>query len=222
MSYLIYSVEDDTNISNIIRLTLQMKGYEVSTFNDGKSFFDALEKKVPDLVLLDIMLPDMSGLDILKILKSSSKYNDVRIIILSAKSMIVDKVEGLDLGADDYIAKPFDILELVSRVNAQKRRQAKDNVITVGDLVIDQKKRECKFQNTVVNLTKKEFDILLYLIEKPNEVVSRDELIQVIWGNDFQYETRTIDMHIKSLRKKLPVDGEFIKTIYGVGYMLSL
>ena len=222
MSYLIYSVEDDTNISNIIRLTLQMKGYEVSTFNDGKSFFDALEKKVPDLVLLDIMLPDMSGLDILKILKSSSKYNDVRIIILSAKSMIVDKVEGLDLGADDYMAKPFDILELVSRVNAQKRRQAKDNVITVGDLVIDQKKRECKFQNTVVNLTKKEFDILLYLIEKPNEVVSRDELIQVIWGNDFQYETRTIDMHIKSLRKKLPVDGEFIKTIYGVGYMLSL
>ncbi|MGM9808130.1 MAG: response regulator transcription factor [Bacilli bacterium] len=222
MSYLIYSVEDDTNISNIIRLTLQMKGYEVSTFNDGKSFFDALEKKIPDLVLLDIMLPDMSGLDILKILKSSSKYNDVRIIILSAKSMIVDKVEGLDLGADDYIAKPFDILELVSRVNAQKRRQAKDNVITVGDLVIDQKKRECKFQNTVVNLTKKEFDILLYLIEKPNEVVSRDELIQVIWGNDFQYETRTIDMHIKSLRKKLPVAGEFIKTIYGVGYMLSL
>lgn len=222
MSYLIYSVEDDTNISNIIRLTLQMKGYEVSTFNDGKSFFDALEKKIPDLVLLDIMLPDMSGLDILKILKSSSKYSDVRIIILSAKSMIVDKVEGLDLGADDYIAKPFDILELVSRVNAQKRRQAKDNVITVGDLVIDHKKRECKFQNTVVNLTKKEFDILLYLIEKPNEVVSRDELIQVIWGNDFQYETRTIDMHIKSLRKKLPVDGEFIKTIYGVGYMLSL
>lgn len=222
MSYLIYSVEDDTNISNIIRLTLQMKGYEVSTFNDGKSFFDALEKKLPDLVLLDIMLPDMSGLDILKILKSSSKYSDVRIIILSAKSMIVDKVEGLDLGADDYIAKPFDILELVSRVNAQKRRQAKDNVITVGDLVIDHKKRECKFQNTVVNLTKKEFDILLYLIEKQNEVVSRDELIQVIWGNDFQYETRTIDMHIKSLRKKLPVDGEFIKTIYGVGYMLSL
>lgn len=222
MSYLIYSVEDDTNISNIIRLTLQMKGYEVSTFNDGKSFFDALEKKIPDLVLLDIMLPDMSGLDILKILKSSSKYSDVRIIILSAKSMIVDKVEGLDLGADDYIAKPFDILELVSRVNAQKRRQAKDNVITVGDLVIDHKKRECKFQNTVVNLTKKEFDILLYLIEKQNEVVSRDELIQVIWGNDFQYETRTIDMHIKSLRKKLPVDGEFIKTIYGVGYMLSL
>lgn len=222
MSYLIYSVEDDTNISNIIRLTLQMKGYEVSTFNDGKSFFDALEKNIPDLVLLDIMLPDMSGLDILKILKSSSKYSDVRIIILSAKSMIVDKVEGLDLGADDYIAKPFDILELVSRVNAQKRRQAKDNVITVGDLVIDHKKRECKFQNTVVNLTKKEFDILLYLIEKQNEVVSRDELIQVIWGNDFQYETRTIDMHIKSLRKKLPVDGEFIKTIYGVGYMLSL
>ena len=222
MSYLIYSVEDDTNISNIIRLTLQMKGYEVSTFNDGKSFFDALEKNIPDLILLDIMLPDMSGLDILKILKSSSKYSDVRIIILSAKSMIVDKVEGLDLGADDYIAKPFDILELVSRVNAQKRRQAKDNVITVGDLVIDHKKRECKFQNTVVNLTKKEFDILLYLIEKQNEVVSRDELIQVIWGNDFQYETRTIDMHIKSLRKKLPVDGEFIKTIYGVGYMLSL
>lgn len=222
MSYLIYSVEDDTNISNIIRLTLQMKGYEVSTFNDGKSFFDALEKKIPDLVLLDIMLPDMSGLDILKILKSSSKYSDVRIIILSAKSMIVDKVEGLDLGADDYIAKPFDILELVSRVNAQKRRQAKDNVITVGDLVINHKKRECKFQNTVVNLTKKEFDILLYLIEKQNQVVSRDELIQVIWGNDFQYETRTIDMHIKSLRKKLPVDGEFIKTIYGVGYMLSL
>lgn len=222
MSYLIYSVEDDTNISNIIRLTLQMKGYEVSTFNDGKSFFDALEKNIPDLVLLDIMLPDMSGLDILKILKSSSKYSDVRIIILSAKSMIVDKVEGLDLGADDYIAKPFDILELVSRVNAQKRRQAKDNVITVGNLVIDHKKRECKFQNTVVNLTKKEFDILLYLIEKQNEVVSRDELIQVIWGNDFQYETRTIDMHIKSLRKKLPVDGEFIKTIYGVGYMLSL
>lgn len=222
MAYSIYSVEDDENIANIIKLTLQKQGYEVSIFPDGKSFFQAFEHQKPDLILLDMMLPDMSGSEILQIVRSNPTNDSVRIIVISAKSMIVDKVEGLDLGADDYIAKPFDLLELISRVNVQKRRQEKHLFYSLGELYVDVKKRKVMKKDAAIPLTKKEFDILLLLLSKHDEVVTREELIQSIWGNECTYETRTIDMHIKEIRKKLGAEGKRIETIYGVGFMLSL
>ncbi len=222
MAYLIYSVEDDENIANIIKLTLQKQGYDVVVFPDGKSFFESFNNKKPDLVLLDMMLPEISGSEIIKLIRKNSSNDDIRIIIISAKSMIVDKVEGLDLGADDYIAKPFDLLELISRVNVQKRRQEKNNIYTLGELEIDIKKRKVTRKGMIISLTKKEFDILSLLLLKHDEVVTREELIKSIWGNEFEYETRTIDMHIKEIRKKLGAEGKRIETIYGTGFMVCL
>ena len=222
MAYLIYSVEDDDNIANIIKLTLQKQGYDVFVFSNGKSFFEAFENKKPDLVLLDMMLPDISGSEIIKKIRNNTINDDVRIIVISAKSMIVDKVEGLDLGADDYISKPFDLLELISRVNVQKRRQEKNNAYLLGDLEIDIKKRKVIRKGVAISLTKKEFDILSLLLLKHDEVVNREELIKKIWGNEFEYETRTIDMHVKEIRKKLGAEGKKIETIYGIGFMVCL
>lgn len=222
MAYLIYSVEDDDNIANIIKLTLQKQGYDVFVFSNGKSFFEAFENKKPDLVLLDMMLPDISGSEIIKKIRNNTINDDVRIIVISAKSMIVDKVEGLDLGADDYISKPFDLLELISRVNVQKRRQEKNNAYLLGDLEIDIKKRKVMRKGVAISLTKKEFDILSLLLLKHDEVVTREELIKKIWGNEFEYETRTIDMHVKEIRKKLGAEGKKIETIYGIGFMVCL
>lgn len=222
MSYLIYSVEDDENISNIIKLTLQKQGYEVCVFSDGKSFFEAFQNKKPDLILLDMMLPDISGNEIITAIRNNSMNNNIRIIVISAKSMIIDKVEGLDLGADDYISKPFDLLELISRVNVQKRRQENYTLYTIGDLEVDIKKRKVLKNGINIPLTKKEFDILSLLLLKHDEVVTREELIKHIWGSEFEYETRTVDMHIKEIRKKLGAEGKRIETIYGVGFMVSL
>ncbi len=222
MAYLIYSVEDDENIANIIKLTLQKQGYEVNIFPNGKSFFDAFNNKKPDLILLDMMLPDISGSEILKTIRSNSLNDEIRIIVISAKSMIVDKVEGLDLGADDYISKPFDLLELISRVNALKRRQEHDTLYNLGSLEIDIKKRKVSKNGIIIPLTKKEFDILSLLLLKHDEVVTREELIKSIWGDGFEYETRTVDMHIKEIRKKLGSEGKRIETIYGVGFMVNL
>lgn len=222
MSYLIYSVEDDANIANIIKLTLQKQGYEVCIFSDGKSFFEAFQNRKPDLILLDMMLPDISGSEIITTIRKSSVNDKIRIIVISAKSMVVDKVEGLDLGADDYISKPFDLLELISRVNVQKRRQETNLLYTIGEIEVDIKKRKVLKNGDEIPLTKKEFDILSLLLSKHDEVVTRDELIKYIWGSGFEYETRTVDMHIKEIRKKLGVEGKRIETIYGVGFMVSL
>ncbi len=222
MSYLIYSVEDDENIANIIKLTLQKQGYEVCVFADGKSFFEAFHNRKPDLILLDMMLPDISGSEIITTIRKNSINDPIRIIVISAKSMIIDKVEGLDLGADDYISKPFDLLELISRVNAQKRRQENNTIYTIGALEVDIKKRKVLKDGINIPLTKKEFDILSLLLSKHDEVVTREELIKHIWGSEFEYETRTVDMHIKEIRKKLGTEGKRIETIYGVGFMVSL
>lgn len=222
MAYLIYSVEDDENIANIIKLTLQKQGYEVYTFGNAKSFFEIFEMKKPDLILLDMMLPDISGTEIIKRIRNNHANDQVRIIVLSAKSMVVDKVEGLDLGADDYMSKPFDLLELISRVNAQKRRQENNQIYSFGEISVDIKKRKVLKNDKDILFTKKEFDIFSYLLLKHDEVVTREELIEHIWGNGFEYETRTVDMHIKEIRKKLGAEGKKIETIYGVGFMVNL
>jgi len=223
MEYLIYSVEDDKDIAHIINVTLTKQGYKVETFFDGKSLFDALNNKKPNMILLDMMLPDIQGQEILKTLRNNKEYDDVEIIIVSANRMIMDKVDGLDLGADDYIEKPFDILELMSRINAKVRRHQKSKIITLKDITIDINKHTCFKDNKEVILTVKEFAILSLLFESKGDVVSRDKLLSHIWGDESGYESRTIDMHIKSLRRKIKDDkGEVILTVYGLGYKVNL
>lgn len=219
MDFLIYSVEDDKDIALIINKTLTHQGYEVKTFYDARSFFEAFKTKKPDMILLDMMLPDMSGSDILKSIRGDFKNDDIEIIIISANRMIMDKVDGLDLGADDYIEKPFDLLELMSRVSARARRHKKNYNYTYGPLNLDTKNHICKYEEREIDLTVKEFDILSLLCKKNGNVVSRDELSESVWGSEEIVESRALDMHIKAIRKKLG-DDDIIKTVYGVGYKI--
>lgn len=219
---LIYSVEDDEDISLIINKTLTKQGFTVKSFENGKKFLEQFKLETPDIVLLDLMLPDMSGSDIIKKIRSNQKYDNVHIIVVSAKHMTMDKVENLDLGADDYIEKPFDLLELMSRVEAHARRLRKSNLIKIGDIELDVAKRECIYQNKPVDLTVKEFDILLLLAKNAPNVLSRDQLFEEIWNTNQIVESRSLDMHIKTLRSKLNDDGKLIKSIYGIGYKLNI
>lgn len=219
---LIYSVEDDEDISLIINKTLTKQGFTVKSFENGKKFLEQFKLETPDIVLLDLMLPDMSGSDIIKKKRSNQKYDNVHIIVVSAKHMTMDKVENLDLGADDYIEKPFDLLELMSRVEAHARRLRKSNLIKIGDIELDVAKRECIYQNKPVDLTVKEFDILLLLAKNAPNVLSRDQLFEEIWNTNQIVESRSLDMHIKTLRSKLNDDGKLIKSIYGIGYKLNI
>lgn len=219
---LIYSVEDDEDISLIINKTLTKQGFTVKSFENGKKFLEQFKLETPDIVLLDLMLPDMSGSDIIKKIRSNQKYDIVHIIVVSAKHMTMDKVENLDLGADDYIEKPFDLLELMSRVEAHARRLRKSNLIKIGDIELDVAKRECIYQNKPVDLTVKEFDILLLLAKNAPNVLSRDQIFEEIWNTNQIVESRSLDMHIKTLRSKLNDDGKLIKSIYGIGYKLNI
>lgn len=219
---LIYSVEDDEDISLIINKTLTKQGFTVKSFENGKKFLEQFKLETPDIVLLDLMLPDMSGSDIIKKIRSNQKYDNVHIIVVSAKHMTMDKVENLDLGADDYIEKPFDLLELMSRVEAHARRLRKSNLIKIGDIELDVAKRECIYQNKPIDLTVKEFDILLLLAKNAPNVLSRDQIFEEIWNTNQIVESRSLDMHIKTLRSKLNDDGKLIKSIYGIGYKLNI
>ena len=219
---LIYSVEDDEDISLIINKTLTKQGFTVKSFENGKKFLEQFKLETPDIVLLYLMLPDMSGSDIIKKIRSNQKYDNVHIIVVSAKHMTMDKVENLDLGADDYIEKPFDLLELMSRVEAHARRLRKSNLIKIGDIELDIAKRECIYQNKPVDLTVKEFDILLLLAKNAPNVLSRDQIFEEIWNTNQIVESRSLDMHIKTLRSKLNDDGKLIKSIYGIGYKLNI
>lgn len=224
MGSIIYSVEDDVDIARIINKTLTKQGYQVYSFQDGKSFINAFNKQKPDLVLLDLMLPDMNGNDIIKFIRNDIENNEVEIIIISAKRMLMDKVEGLDLGADDYLEKPFDLLELMSRVNARLRRHQNKNILIYNNLKVDLQKHLVFLDNKEVVCTNKEFDILTYLLQRKGQAVSRDDLLTFLWGdNNSDYESRTIDVHIKSLRSKLnDNDGSLIQTIYGIGYKIGI
>ena len=224
MGSIIYSVEDDLDIARIINKTLTKQGYQVYSFQDGKSFIDAFNKQKPDLVLLDLMLPDMNGNDIIKFIRNDIENNEVEIIIISAKRMLMDKVEGLDLGADDYLEKPFDLLELMSRVNARLRRHQNKNILVYNNLKVDLQKHLVYLDNNEITCTNKEFDILTYLLQRKGQAVSRDDLLTFLWGdNNSDYESRTIDVHIKSLRSKLnDNDGSLIQTIYGIGYKIGI
>ena len=222
MNYLIYSIEDDKNISHLINVALSKQGYIVESFYDGESFLKRFKEQKPNLILLDMMLPNIQGSEILKTIRDDESNDDIQIIIVSANRMVMDKVDGLDLGADDYIEKPFDILELMSRVNSKVRRFQKKQRIVRGDLILDVSKHEFYKKEQLIELTNKEFEILKLLLKKNGDVLSREEIFNAIWGIGV-LESRTIDMHVKALRNKIDDnDGIIIKTVYGIGYKIEL
>ncbi len=221
---LIYIVEDDANIREIESYALSKNGFETSGFEKAAPFYRALEKKLPDLILLDIMLPDEDGMKILKKLRTSSITREIPIIMVTAKSSEIDTVKGLDSGADDYITKPFGVMELISRVRAMLRRSGRRPVtepIRLGDIFLDPAKRKCYTDGEEVELTYKEYELLFYLMINAGIVMKRNVLMDEIWGHDYEGESRTLDAHIKSLRKKLGDAGSHIKTIRNVGYIAS-
>ena len=221
---MIYCVEDDGNIRELVVYTLNTTGMEACGFEDGKSFMEALAFETPELILLDIMLPGEDGLSLLKKLKSSQKTKEIPVIMVTAKGAEYDKVIGLDGGADDYVTKPFGMMELVSRIKAVLRRTKKekgDGQYSIGNLSIDLKKHVVFVDGKQVTLTLKEFELLGRLVQSANIVLTRDRLLEDIWGYDFDGETRTVDVHVRTLRQKLGSAGDMIQTVRGVGYRLG-
>ncbi len=219
--YLIYSLEDDANISHIIQLALSSQGYEVKCFLKPSDFVKEFQIKKPNMVLLDLMLPEMSGEEILKEIRASSANDDIQVIVISAKTLLVDKVDNLNLGADDYITKPFDVLELIGRVNTKSRRYFTKIKTTIRGLSFNLDKQTIMKDGENIHFTKGEKAILFELYKHLNDVVNREELFVALWGNDYSYETRILDIHIKEIRRKLGEDSELIETVYGVGYKLK-
>lgn len=222
---MIYLVEDDDSIRELVLYTLHTTGFEAEGFRNAAIFWQALEKELPQLVLLDIMLPDEDGLHILKRLRAGAETADLPVMMLTAKSSEYDRVVGLDSGADDYMPKPFGMMELVSRVRALLRRAAKpaaeDKLFTAGSLAVDVKRRAVTVDGEPVILTYKEFELLCYLLENRGVVLSRDQILTKIWDYNYSGETRTVDVHIRTLRQKLGDAGALIETVRGVGYRLA-
>lgn len=221
---MIYCVEDDSNIRELVVYTLESTGMKARGFEDGRKFTEALAFETPEFVLLDIMLPGEDGIEILKKLRNSAKTKDIPVIMVTAKGSEYDKVIGLDTGADDYITKPFGMMELVSRIKAVLRRTIREKTDTkyrVGNLSIDVEKHKVKVDGETVTLTLKEFELLEKLMKNRHIVLTRDRLLEEIWGYDFTGETRTVDVHVRTLRQKLGTAGELIETVRGVGYRIG-
>ena len=221
---MIYLVEDDESIRELVVYTLKSQGMDAKGFERPSLFWKELEKEVPALILLDIMLPEEDGISILGKLRKKSATRDLPIIMMTAKGTEYDKVLGLDSGADDYITKPFGMMELVSRVKAVLRRSSrneKKDEIVVGQLKIYPNKHKVKSCGNEVTLTNKEFKLLCLLVESKGNVLNRDQLLTNIWGYDFDGETRTVDVHIRSLRQKLGECGKLIETVRGIGYRIG-
>ena len=219
----IFFVEDDEDIREIVIYALISAGFDAKGFETGEEFFTALDARLPSLVLLDIMLPREDGLAILKSLRNTTLTKKLPVIMLTAKNSEYDKVKGLDLGADDYISKPFGVMELISRINAVLRRSedGQGDKMVVSGLSLDHSRREIKVGGAAVKLTFKEYELLHCLMLNAGLVLSRDKIISSVWGYDFEGESRTVDMHIKTLRQKLGPAGELIKTVRNVGYKLG-
>lgn len=219
----IFVIEDDDNIRDLIRIALVGFGYEVEAFETAEEALAQFETETPALAVFDLMLPGMDGLCAIKKLRAKDRFRDLPVIVLTAKDKEFDKVAGLDGGADDYMTKPFGVLELAARIRSLLRRSGKkeatEEPIERYGLKIDKKTREVTCHGRIVELTLKEFELLLYLMENQARVVTRDELLNHIWGYEYDGETRTLDMHIRTLRQKLGEDGgACIRTIRGVGY----
>ena len=220
----IYCVEDEKNIRELLVYALNSKDFIAEGFEDGETFWEAVHKAIPDLVLLDIMLPVEDGLTILSKIRGNKETKELPVILLTAKGSEFDKVHGLDAGADDYVAKPFGVMELMSRIRAVLRRNRQDwesPVLQVGEIKMNREERWVQAQGRELQLTFKEFELLRFLMENENMVLSRDKLLDVIWGYDSAVETRTVDVHIRTLRQKLGDQGEWIETVRNVGYRIG-
>jgi len=221
----IYLVEDDESIRELILYALTSSGFEAQGFDCAEPFWVAVKQRSPGLVLLDIMLPGDDGLAILRRLKESGGTSQVPVIMLTAKATEYDKVKGLDLGADDYITKPFGVMELISRIRAVLRRvKPEENIalVSCGGITLDEERRTVTSQGEPVTLTYKEFELLSYLLRNEGIVLTREKIMERVWGFDYEGESRTVDMHIKSLRQKLGACGALIQTVRGVGYKVSV
>lgn len=223
---MIYLVEDDNSIRELVAYTFNTAGLEAEGFDRPSLFWEALEKRKPDLVLLDIMLPEEDGIQILQKLRQRKDTKKLPVIMLTAKGSEYDKVMGLESGADDYVSKPFGMMELLARVKALLRRTedlrpAQESRYVIGDLTVNRKRHEVFVKGEAVTLTKKEFDMLCYLLENKGMVLTRDQLLNQIWGYDFDGENRTVDVHIRTLRQKLDDCGTYIETIRGIGYKIG-
>lgn len=223
----IYCVEDDAGIRDLVVYALETAGFEAVGFEAAGAFFEALSQRRPALVLLDIMLPGDDGLTVLKRLRQNAATASLPVILLTAKTAEYDKVLGLDLGADDYVAKPFGVMELLSRIKAVLRRAAappatpESELLTVGDITLDRARRVARAAGREVALTNKEFDLLRFLMQNRGMVLSRDRLLDAVWGYVYEGESRTVDVHIGSLRQKLGASGRAVETVRGIGYRLG-
>ena len=219
---MIYIVEDDTSIRELVLYALEKENMEGRGFEEGTSFFKAMEKEKPDLILLDIMLEGMDGLEILKRLKQNRSTADIPVILLTAKTSEFDVLHGLDSGAEDYIKKPFSILELLARIRVQLRKSPEqDEIYRYKEISLDKRRHRVEVDGEEVTLTYKEFQLLLYFLQNPGIVLMRDQMMERIWGFDYAGETRTVDVHIASLRQKLKDAGRHILTVRNVGYKLG-
>ena len=221
---LIYCVEDDASIRELIGYALKSQGFDVETMENSKEFWKALDVRVPDLLLLDIMLPGESCIDILTELREKEPYKTMPVIMLTAKTSEYDVANGLNHGADDYVKKPFGVMELTSRIHAVLRRcahhDAADGAITCGPIALNESRHTVTVNGTNCQLTVKEFELLRYLMVNKSIVLTRDRIMEAVWGYSYEGETRTIDMHIRSLRQKLGTAGSWIATVRGVGYVM--
>jgi len=220
----IFIVEDDRNIREIETIALKNSGYTVEAFELAKPFYRRLDERTPDLILLDVMLPDEDGLDIIKKLRGRGDTKKLPILMVTAKSTELDKVRGLDMGADDYITKPFGVMELVSRIKALLRRtkgEVEEKQLRLGSIFMDGERRIVLVKDVPVELTFKEYELLKYLMNNRGVVLTREQIMGQVWDTYFEGESRTVDMHIKTLRQKLSEEGTRIRTVRNVGYVIE-
>ena len=221
---MIWCVEDDASIRDIEVYALRSTGFEATGFEDGMSFWQALQNEVPELVVLDVMLPGLDGIELLRRMRASDTFSQIPVVMATAKGAEYDKIQGLDLGADYYLTKPFGVMELVSCVKAVLRRcvpQKAPQLLTAGTLTLDPERHIVMADGARVELTLKEFELLRLLLLHPGVAFTREKLMERVWGTDYLGETRTVDMHIRTLRQKLGACGEMIETVRGVGYRLE-
>lgn len=228
MSYNIYIIEDDKNISELLEIALKSYGYNVFAFDNAENAIKNLNKNNPKLILCDMMLPGMNGIEAICKIRKNENFKTTPIIILTAKDSEVDKIKGLDSGADDYITKPFSVMELMARIRANIRKieqfentkPSKDEII-LGDIKLNKLEREVFVNETLIELTFKEYELLKYLLENVNKPLSREDILNNVWGYDYLGETRTVDIHIKTIRRKILTAEDYIKTVRGIGYKIS-
>ncbi len=220
MNKLIYCLDDEESIRTLYEEALPLGGFCCKTFADASSFYKALKEKKPDLALLDIMLPDMNGMDILRLMKQG-EFASIPVIFVSAKGSETDKVKGLNEGADDYLSKPFGVMELIARINANLRKSSKSDTASYKGLEVNDALHEIKLNDELLSLSNKEYDLLSYLLFHQSVLISKEELLKEIWGIDADIETRTLDMFVSRIRKKIASSSANIETVRGIGYILK-